>query len=370
MSGIDPSATVHPMAVVEDGAQIGAGCTIGPFAIIGPEVTLAENVTVKPHALVTGWTEIGAGCTIFSFASVGEIPQDLKYAGERTRLVIGRNCRIRENATLHSGTEHGGGITRMGDNCLVMAGAHVGHDAQIGNNVILANYAGIAGHVVIEDNVIVGALSGIHQFVRIGEGAIIGGVSRVTHDVMPFGMVASSDGTLNGLNLIGLKRRGMAREDIAALREAYRTLADTDAPLVEAARDLGEEAQSDAVRKLAAFFTTASGRSFFASAMTRTALIAGRGDLPELVAARLALEGLPPVLAELEGFESLSLAREGVERFRLERLVPFLDRLVDFGGHPRGICRRRASPAAGPSTSGPGHDAAFAPHHGRDGPRR
>ena len=280
---------------------------------------------------------------------MGEIPQDLKYAGERTRLVIGRNCRIRENATLHSGTEHGGGITRMGDNCLVMAGAHVGHDAQIGNNVILANYAGIAGHVVIEDNVIVGALSGIHQFVRIGEGAIIGGVSRVTHDVMPFGMVASSDGTLNGLNLIGLKRRGMAREDIAALREAYRTLADTDAPLVEAARDLGEEAQSDAVRKLAAFFTTASGRSFFASAMTRTALIAGRGDLPELVAARLALEGLPPVLAELEGFESLSLAREGVERFRLERLVPFLDRLVDLGVtravFAGGVHRPRLDPA-------------------------
>lgn len=262
MSAIDPSAVIHPMAVVEDGATIGAGCTIGPFAIIGPDVTLAENVTVKPHALVTGWTEIGAGCTIFSFASVGEVPQDLKYAGERTRLVLGRNCRIRENATLHTGTEQGGGITRLGDNCLVMAGAHVGHDAQIGNNVILANYAGIAGHVVIEDNVIVGALSGIHQFVRVGEGAIIGGVSRVTHDVMPFGMVAASDGTLNGLNLIGLKRRGTAREDIAALREAYRRLAESDAPLVETARQLAEGAESDAVLKLAAFFTEASGRSF------------------------------------------------------------------------------------------------------------
>ena len=149
---------------------------------------------------------------------MGEVPQDLKYAGERTQLVIGRNCRIRENATLHCGTEQGGGVTRVGDNCLVMAGAHVGHDAQVGNNVILANYAGVAGHVVIEDNVIVGALSGIHQFVRVGEGAIIGGVSRVTHDVIPFGMVANTDGTLNGLNLVGLKRRGMAREEIAALR--------------------------------------------------------------------------------------------------------------------------------------------------------
>jgi UDP-N-acetylglucosamine acyltransferase len=262
MSGIDASAQIHPMALVEEGAQIGAGCTIGPFAIIGPEVTLGADVTVKPHAVVTGWTDIGDGSTIFSFASVGEIPQDLKYAGERTRLIVGRKCRIRENATLHCGTAHGGGVTRLGDGCLVMAGAHVGHDAQIGNNVILANYAGIAGHVVIEDNVIVGALSGIHQFVRVGEGAIIGGVSRVTHDVMPFGMVASADGTLNGLNLIGLKRRGMARDEIAALRDAYRTLAEAEGPLVETARGLGETASSEAVRKLAAFFTDASGRNF------------------------------------------------------------------------------------------------------------
>lgn len=262
MSAIDPSATIHPMAAVEEGATIGANCVIGPFATIGPEVTLADSVTVKPHAHVTGLTDIGARCTIFSFASVGEVPQDLKYAGERTRLIVGHDCRIRENATLHIGTEQGGGITRLGDNCLVMAGAHVGHDAQVGNNVILANYAGVAGHVVIEDNVIVGALSGIHQFVRVGEGAIIGGVSRVTHDVMPFGMVAADDGTLNGLNLIGLKRRGTAREDIAALREAYRMLAESDAPLVETARKLAEEAPSDAVRKLASFFTDASGRSF------------------------------------------------------------------------------------------------------------
>lgn len=262
MSAIDPSAQIHPMAVVDAGARVGAGCVVGPFATVGPEVTLAETVTIKPHAHVTGWTEVGAGSTIFSFASVGEVPQDLKYAGERTRLVVGRNCRIRENATLHTGTEHGGGVTRLGDDCLVMAGAHVGHDAQVGNNVILANYAGVAGHVVIEDNVIVGALSGIHQFVRVGEGAIIGGVSRVTHDVMPFGMVAADDGRLNGLNLIGLKRRGTARADIAALRAAYRALADSDAPLVETARTLGEGSDSEVVRKLAAFFTDASGRNF------------------------------------------------------------------------------------------------------------
>lgn len=261
-SRIDATAQIHPMAVVEDGATIGAGCVIGPFAIIGPEVTLLDNVTVKPHALVTGWTEIGAGSTIFSFASVGEVPQDLKYSGERTRLVVGARCRIRENATLHLGTDHGGGVTRVGDNCLIMAGAHVGHDAQIGNNVILANYVGIAGHVRISDNVIIGALSGVHQFVRIGEGAMIGGLSRVTHDVMPFALVAGTDAEVGGLNLIGLKRRGVSREDISALRAAYKQLASTESTLTDAAEALLRDAPTDGVARLARFFIEESGRNF------------------------------------------------------------------------------------------------------------
>ncbi len=261
-SRIDPSAQIHPMAVVEDGATIGAGCVVGPFAIIGPEVTLHDNVTVKPHALVTGWTEIGAGSTIFSFASVGEIPQDLKYAGERTRLIIGERCRIRENATLHLGTDHGGGVTQVGDGCLIMAGAHVGHDAQIGNNVILANYVGIAGHVRIADNVIIGALSGVHQFVRIGEGAMIGGLSRVTHDVMPFALVAGPDAEVGGLNLIGLKRRGMERDEISSLRAAYKRLSSEETTLLEAAQSLLEAPESESVAKLARFFTEESGRNF------------------------------------------------------------------------------------------------------------
>jgi UDP-N-acetylglucosamine acyltransferase len=259
---IDPSAQIHPMAVVEEGATIGAGCVVGPFAIIGPEVTLHDNVTVKPHALVTGWTEVGAGTTIFSFASVGEIPQDLKYAGERTRLIIGARCRIRENATLHLGTDHGGGVTRIGDGCLIMAGAHVGHDAQIGNNVILANYVGIAGHVRIADNVIIGALSGVHQFVRIGEGAMIGGLSRVTHDVMPFALVAGPDAEVGGLNLIGLKRRGVSRDDISALRAAYKRLASSEGTLTDAALSLLADAPTDGVERLARFFTEESGRNF------------------------------------------------------------------------------------------------------------
>ncbi|MGY6697897.1 MAG: acyl-ACP--UDP-N-acetylglucosamine O-acyltransferase [Roseinatronobacter sp.] len=259
---VHPSAEIHPMAVVAPGAEIGAGCRIGPFAIVEAEVTLGEGVTIRPHALVTGWTEIGAGTTIFSFASVGEVPQDLKYAGERTRLIVGQNCRIRENATLHLGTEHGGGITRIGDGCLVMAGAHVGHDAQVGNGVILANYAGVAGHVVIEDRVIVGASAGLHQFIRVGEGAMIGALTRVTHDVMPFGMVSGPDGVLHGLNLIGLKRRGMAREDIAALRAAYKRLAEGEGALGDLAQDLLTDANSPVVLQVARFFTGEAGRNF------------------------------------------------------------------------------------------------------------
>ncbi|MCC5957282.1 MAG: acyl-ACP--UDP-N-acetylglucosamine O-acyltransferase [Natronohydrobacter sp.] len=258
---IDPSAEIHNMAVVEPGAQIGPGCRIGPFAVVGPEVTLAEGVTLKPHAHVTGWTEIGPGTTVFSFASVGEVPQDLKYAGERTRLVVGARCRIRENATLHIGTEQGGGVTRVGDNVLVMAGAHVGHDAQVGDNVILANYAGVAGHVTIERNVIVGASAGLHQFIRVGEGAMIGALTRVTHDVMPFGLVSGPDGELHGLNLIGLKRRGMEREQISALRAAYKRLAGEGA-LSDLAQALLDEGAEDAVAQIARFFTGAAGRNF------------------------------------------------------------------------------------------------------------
>jgi UDP-N-acetylglucosamine acyltransferase len=258
---IDPSADIHPMAVVDPGAQVGPGCVIGPFAVVGPEVVLGEGVTLKPHAHVTGWTEIGPGTIVFSFASVGEVPQDLKYAGERTRLIVGARCRIRENATLHTGTEQGGGVTRVGDNVLVMAGAHVGHDAQVGDNVVLANYAGVAGHVVIERNVIVGASAGLHQFIRVGEGAIIGALTRVTHDVMPFGLVSGPDGELHGLNLIGLKRRGMSRDEIASLRAAYKHLAGEGA-LSDLAQTLLDQGATDAVAQVARFFTGEAGRNF------------------------------------------------------------------------------------------------------------
>ena len=222
---IDPTAEVHPSAVIEPGAEIGPGCRIGPFALVGAEVRLGQGVTLKNHAVVTGWTEIGAGTVVFPFAVVGEVPQDLKYQGERTRLIVGARCRIREGATLNTGTAGGGGVTRVGDDCLFMTGAHVGHDAQLGSRVILANQAAIAGHCQIGDDVIVGGLSGVHQFVRVGRGAIIGAVTMVTNDVIPYGLVQRPRGGLDGLNLVGLKRRGVARDATTSAMSAQRRMA-------------------------------------------------------------------------------------------------------------------------------------------------
>ena len=259
---IDPGAQIHPTAVIEEGAVIGPGCVIGPFSLVGPEVTLGEGVVLKSHVVVTGWTEIGPGSEIWPFAVVGEVPQDLKFKGERTRLIVGARCRIREGATLNTGTEGGGGITRVGDDCLLMTGSHVGHDATVGNRVILANQVAIAGHCWLGDDVIVGGLSGIHQWVRIGRGAIIGAVTMVTNDVIPFGLVQAPRGELDGLNLVGLKRRGVNRAEITALRAAYQMLAQGDGAFLDRARRLAEETESTHVREVTDFILGASDRSF------------------------------------------------------------------------------------------------------------
>ena len=259
---IDPTAEVHPAAVIEPGAEIGPGCRIGPFALVGAEVRLGQGVTLKNHAVVTGWTEIGAGTVVFPFAVVGEVPQDLKYQGERTRLIVGARCRIREGATLNTGTAGGGGVTRVGDDCLFMTGAHVGHDAQLGSRVILANQAAIAGHCQIGDDVIVGGLSGVHQFVRVGRGAIIGAVTMVTNDVIPYGLVQAPRGELDGLNLVGLKRRGVDRAEITALRAAYQMLAQGEGSFLDRARRLHDETDSPHVREVTGFILAASDRSF------------------------------------------------------------------------------------------------------------
>ena len=256
------TSTIHPSAIVEPGAEIGPGCKIGPFSIIGPEVRLGHGVEVKSHAVVTGWTEVGEGTVIWPFACVGEVPQDLKYKGERTRLIVGARCRIREGATLNTGTEGGGGVTRVGDDCLLMTGSHVGHDASLGNRVILANQAAIAGHCQIGDDVIVGGLSGVHQWVRVGRGAIIGAVTMVTNDVLPHGLVQGPRGVLDGLNLVGLKRRGVDRGEITALRAAYQMLAQGDGSFLDRTRRLAEETDSAHVREMTDFILSASDRSF------------------------------------------------------------------------------------------------------------
>jgi UDP-N-acetylglucosamine acyltransferase len=261
---IDPSAQVHPSAVVEPGARIGPDCSVGPFCVVGAEVTLGPEVVLKSHAVVTGWTEVGAGTVIFPFANIGDAPQDLKYAGERTRLILGARNRIREGVTMNVGTEGGGGITRVGDDGLFMAGAHVAHDAQVGDRVIMVNNSALAGHCVIGDDVIIGGLSGVHQWVRIGTGAIIGAVTMVTHDVIPYGLVQGPRGRLDGLNLVGLKRRGVARADIMALRAAFQALAQGEGAFQDRAKRLmGDEAgESDYVREIVDFVLGDSDRSF------------------------------------------------------------------------------------------------------------
>ena len=255
-------ATIHPSAVIEDGAQIGAGCVIGPFCHVGPDVRLAEGVQLKSHVVVAGDTTIGPETVIFPFAVIGEIPQDLKFAGEKTRLEIGARNRIREHVTMNTGTEGGGGVTRIGDDGLFMAGCHVAHDAQVGDRVILVNNAALAGHCVLEDDVIVGGLSGVHQFVRIGRGAIIGAVTMVTNDVIPYGLVQAERGKLDGLNLVGLKRKGVSRADITALRAAFQMLAQGEGAFQDRARRLGEETESAYVREIVDFVMGDSGRSF------------------------------------------------------------------------------------------------------------
>jgi UDP-N-acetylglucosamine acyltransferase len=225
--------SIHPTAVVDPAATLGESVSIGPFSVVGPNVTLEDGVRLESHVAVEGNTRVGQGTRIFPFASIGHIPQDLKFHGEESRLEIGRNCSIREQVTMSPGTEGGGLLTRVGDNCLIMVGAHVAHDCLIGNHVILVNNATLGGHVEIGDHAILGGLSAVHQFVRIGEHAFIGGMAGVEQDVIPYGMVVGERGYLNGLNLVGLKRRGFERQAIHALRQAYRMVFKGDGEIAD-----------------------------------------------------------------------------------------------------------------------------------------
>ncbi len=211
-------ANIHPTAIVDPGASLGDQVTIGPYSCVGPEVTLGNNITLISHVVLAGRTLIGDGTRIFPFASLGHEPQDLKYKGEPSILEIGADNTIREYVTMNPGTEGGGMVTSVGDHCLFMVGAHVAHDCHIGNHVIMANNATIGGHVNIGDYAILGGLSAVQQRVRIGRHAMIGGMSGVEQDVIPYGSVMGDRAHLSGLNIIGLKRHGISRDDIHALR--------------------------------------------------------------------------------------------------------------------------------------------------------
>ncbi len=215
---------IHPTAVIEEGAQLGKNVKVGAYCVVGPNAKLGEGVDLKSHVVVAGWTTIGEGTVVYPFASLGHAPQDLKYAGEKSELIIGKRNTIREHVTMNPGTDGGGLKTVIGDNCLFMTASHVAHDCIIGNNVIMANNATLAGHVHVGDHCVLGGLSAVHQFVRIGAHAMIGGMSGVENDVIPFGLVKGERAHLAGLNYVGLERRGFTKEQIRTLLKAFKAI--------------------------------------------------------------------------------------------------------------------------------------------------
>jgi UDP-N-acetylglucosamine acyltransferase len=218
------STQIHPTAIIDPQAQIGTGVVIGPYSVVGKNVKLHDRVELKSHVVVEGFTTVGEGTVIYPFASVGHAPQDLKYHGEPSELIIGKNNTIREHATLNPGTETGAMKTIVGDNCLLMMSTHVAHDCVLGNHVIMANNATLGGHVIVGDHVLIGGLAAVHQFVRIGSYAVIGGMSGVESDVIPYGRVKGERAFLAGLNLVGLERNGFDKDQIRNLQRAFNEL--------------------------------------------------------------------------------------------------------------------------------------------------
>ena len=219
---------IHKTAIVDKKAQISEKAIIGPYSIIGPHVQIGEGTEIQSHVNITGNTIIGNNTKIFPFASIGTNPQDLKYKGEQTKLEIGNDNIIREHVTINTGTDGGGRITKIGSNNLIMIGAHIAHDCMIGNNVVIANSAAIAGHAKISDDVIIGGNCGIQQFTRIGRMAMIGGMSGVSRDVIPYGLSFGNRNYLEGINLIGLRRKKVSNKEILALSEAYKEIFKTN----------------------------------------------------------------------------------------------------------------------------------------------
>jgi UDP-N-acetylglucosamine acyltransferase len=227
--------SIHPTAVIDPSASIDPTASVGAYAVVGPRVIVGPEVEIRPHAVIDKDTTIGRGSRIFSFASVGADPQDLKYQGERTSLVIGENVTIRESATIHRGTGVGGGVTVIGDDCLIMATVHVAHDCRLGPGVIMSSYAVLAGHITIGEGAIIGGLTAMHQFCRVGAHAFLGGFSGLSKDLPPY-MTGAGDTrrlVLSGPNVVGLKRRGFSPATIEALKGAYHIMCRNHRPLAD-----------------------------------------------------------------------------------------------------------------------------------------
>lgn len=253
---------IHPTAVVAPGAKLAEDVAVGAYCIVGEHVTLGAGVSLRSHVVIDGHTTIGEGTRIFPFASIGLEPQDLKYRGEPSTLIVGRRNRIREYVTMNPGTTGGGMVTRVGDDCLFMVGAHVAHDCQIADHVVMANNATLAGHVVVENYAVLGGLCAIHQFVRIGKHAMIGGMSGVERDVIPYGQVMGDRARLTGLNIIGMQRRGFSREDLQGLRNAYQFLFFSDGTLSDRVAEAAERFGGIApVEDIIAFIRADSSRA-------------------------------------------------------------------------------------------------------------
>ncbi|PKN17933.1 MAG: acyl-[acyl-carrier-protein]--UDP-N-acetylglucosamine O-acyltransferase [Deltaproteobacteria bacterium HGW-Deltaproteobacteria-6] len=234
---------IHPTAIIAPDAQIEEGVEIGPYAVIGSDVKIGKNTIIGPHAVIEDYTHIGEGCRIYQFASIGAAPQDLKFGGEKTRVIIGNHNTIREFVTIHRGTAADIGMTFIGNHNLIMAYCHIAHNCKLGNNIVLANAATLAGHIHVEDFAIIGGLTGVHQFSRIGAHCIIGGASAVPKDVPPYTMSSGNRIKLYGLNLIGLKRRKFPEKSIKALKEAYRIIFRSGMLLAEALKKAEAEVE-------------------------------------------------------------------------------------------------------------------------------
>ena len=219
---------IHKTAIIDSKAKVSSTANIGPYCVIGPNVQIDENVIIHSHVNISGHTKIGKGNKIYPFASIGNDPQDLKYKGEKSELVIGNNNIIREYVTANPGTSGGGSVTKIGSNNLLMIGVHIAHDCIIGNNIVVANNTAIAGHAEIGDDVIIGGNSGVQQFSRVGKMAMIGGMTGISRDVIPYGLSFGNRNYLSGINLIGLRRRNVPNKDILTLSEAYKEIFKTE----------------------------------------------------------------------------------------------------------------------------------------------